>query len=102
MGQPVLKRVLIAAQLNNIFEYSLNLVVAAMGYGKSTAARGFLDQKKARYTWLTVEREEISAQAIWHSLTRQLARIEPEFGDQLNALSFPVDAPHRDRILDLT
>ena len=101
MGQPILKRGQIAAQLDNIFEYPLTLVVAAMGYGKSTAVRDFLDQKQTRYAWLTVERDETSAHSIWHSLTRQLARIEPEFGGQLNALGFPADAPHRDRILDL-
>jgi LuxR family transcriptional regulator, maltose regulon positive regulatory protein len=101
MGQPLLKRVQIAAQLDNIFEHPLTLVVAAMGYGKTTAVRDYLDQKQARYAWLTVEREERSAQLVWHSLTRQLARIELEFGSQLNTMGFPADVPHGDRILDL-
>ena len=101
MGQPILKRVQIATHLENIFEYPLTLVVAAMGYGKTTAVKDFLDQKKARYAWLTVERKERSAQFIWHSLTRQLTRIEPEFGSQLNTMGFPADAPHGDRVLDL-
>jgi LuxR family transcriptional regulator, maltose regulon positive regulatory protein len=101
MGQPLIKRVQIAAQLDNIFEHPLTLVVAAMGYGKTTAVRDYLDQKQARYAWLTVEREERSAQFIWYSLTRQLARIEPEFGSQLNTMGFPGDAPHQDRVLDL-
>jgi len=34
MGQPFLKRVQIAAQLDNIFEHPLTLVVAAMGTAK--------------------------------------------------------------------
>ena len=50
---------------------------------------------------MTVEREEPSALSIWHSLTRQMARIEPEFGTQLNTMGFPTAAPHRDRVLDL-
>ena len=101
MEQPKLRRAQIAAQLDNIFKYPLTLVIAAMGYGKTTAVKDFLDQKRAQYAWLTVEREERSAQLIWHSLTRQLAKIEPEFGSGLITMGFPADAPHRDRVLDL-
>ncbi|MEW6183651.1 MAG: LuxR C-terminal-related transcriptional regulator [Bacillota bacterium] len=101
MEHRILKRVQITTHLNNIFKYPLTLVVAAMGYGKTTAVRDFLDQQKARYAWLSVESDETSAHSIWHSLTRQLSRIEPEFGHRLNTLGFPTDAPQRDRILDL-
>jgi LuxR family transcriptional regulator, maltose regulon positive regulatory protein len=101
MEHRILKRGQIATELNNIFNYPLTLVVAAMGYGKTTAVRDFLDQQKAKYAWLSVESDETSAHSIWHTLTRQLARIEPEFGGRLNTLGFPTDAPQRDRILDL-
>ena len=101
MEHCILKRGQITTHLNNIYKYPLTLVVAAMGYGKTTTVKDFLDQHKARYAWLSVESDETSAHSIWHSLTKQLSRIEPEFGHRLNTLGFPIDAPQRDRILDL-
>lgn len=97
----VLKREQISVELKYLFEYPLTVVVAAMGYGKTTAVRDFLEEKKARYFWLSVERDQTSAQHIWDSLTRQLARIQPELGNQLNVLGFPVDAPQRDKIISI-
>jgi LuxR family maltose regulon positive regulatory protein len=94
-----LKRERISTQLNNMFNYPLTLVVAAMGYGKTIAVRGFLDEAKAKYAWLSVESDENSAQYLWDSLTRQLAKTAPELGDRLNALGFPLNAPQRDAIV---
>ncbi len=101
MEHRILKRGQIDSHLNGVFEHPLTLVVAAMGYGKTTAVKDFLDRQKTRYAWLSVESDETSAHSIWHSFTRQLAKVEPEFGGRLNTLGFPTDAPHRDRVLDL-
>ena len=89
----ILKRERIGSELNNIFYYPLTVVVAAMGYGKTTAAKSFLDEKNIQYVWLTVESEETSAPYLWDSLTRQWARTDPQLGKQLNKLGFPADAP---------
>jgi LuxR family maltose regulon positive regulatory protein len=97
----ILKRKMIREQLGHIFEYPLTLVVAAMGYGKTVAARDYLDEMEADYVWLNVESEETSAHIIWDSLTRQFAQNEPEIGNRLNALGFPDSAAYRGRIVDL-
>jgi LuxR family maltose regulon positive regulatory protein len=101
MKHGILKREQIDAQLQNVFDYPLTVVVAAMGYGKTTAVRTYLDEAQARYAWLSVAGEETSARYIWNSLTRQLARTEPELGGRLNALGFPVDAPQKDRVIGI-
>jgi LuxR family maltose regulon positive regulatory protein len=101
MKQPILKREQISAQFKNIFDYPLTVVEAAMGYGKTTSVRDFLDEVKARYIWLSIESDETSAQYIWASLTRQLAKTELELGNSLHALGFPVDAPQRDRVIGI-
>ena len=101
MRQRILKRERIDAQLGHIFDYSLTVVVAAMGYGKTTSVRSFLDARNALYVWLSIESDETSAQYIWDSLTRQLAKADAKLGNQLHALGFPVDAPQRDRIMDI-
>ena len=99
MRQYVLKRERITAEFKNIFEYPLTLAIAAMGYGKTTAAREFLREGAFRHSWLTVDSDESSPQFIWDSLTAQLSKTEPEIGRQLRALGFPADAPQRDKIL---
>lgn len=99
MKQPVLKRKLINAELKNIFDYPLTVVVAAIGYGKTTSVKTFLYEAEADYVWLSVDSDEASPQYIWDCLTRQLAKVKPDLGDRLNALGFPIDAPQRDRIV---
>lgn len=100
MEHPILKREQINEQLNEVFYYPLTLVTAGMGYGKSTAVRHFLDQQQARYVWLCMENDEMSARNIWHSITRQMVKMEPDFANRLNALGFPADSAQRDRMLD--
>lgn len=101
MRHNILKRESISAQLSNIFDYPLTVVAAAMGYGKTTAVRDFLDSTDINYVYMSVESDETSAQYIWDALTRQLAKTEPELGKQLNTLGFPVDAPQRDRVFKI-
>lgn len=100
MNQLILPRKQIYFQLKEMFDHPLTLVTAAMGYGKTTAVRHFLDQYHTSYLWLNVESDETSAPNIWHSLTRQLTKIEPAFGKQLNTLGFPSDSAQRERVLD--
>lgn len=99
MQQQILKRKHIKTELKNIFNYPLTLVVAAMGYGKTTSVRDFLTDGAFRYTWLTVDSDESSPQFIWDSLASQLSKVKPELGRQLSAFGFPVDAPQREKIL---
>ncbi len=99
--QHILKRKQISSEFNNIFVYPLTVAVAAMGYGKTTSAKEFLHEVKAKYIWLSVETDEVSPQYIWDSFARQLAKIKPEIGKQLRSLGFPLDTPQRDRILKI-
>jgi LuxR family maltose regulon positive regulatory protein len=101
MKQRILKRKQINAELNKIFDYRLTVVVAAMGYGKTTAVKHFLNEAKANYVWLSVDSDEASPQYIWKLYTRQLAQTEPDLGNRLSALGFPVDAPQRDRVIGM-
>lgn len=99
--QHILKRMHIMEELKNVFDYPLTVAVAAMGYGKTTSAKDFLRELKVRYAWVSVESNEISPQYIWDSLTRQLSKTAPEFGNQLRALGFPSDTPQRDKVIKI-
>ncbi|PKM49403.1 MAG: hypothetical protein CVV02_16190 [Firmicutes bacterium HGW-Firmicutes-7] len=99
--QHILKREHISTALSNLFDYPLTVAVAAMGYGKTTSAREFLNDTNTKFIWVFIESDESSPQYIWESLTSQLAKTKPEVGKQLRALGFPVDAPQRDRVLKI-
>lgn len=101
MEHSFLNRIRISEQLNNAFNYPLTLVVAAMGYGKTTAVKNFLDNRKADYVWLNVESNGASSHSIWDSLTKQIAGDRQDVGEGLKQLGFPVGAAHRSRIIDL-
>lgn len=98
INQHFLKRQRIEHELENIFRYPLTIAVAAMGYGKTTAAREFLNNNNTDYIWLSIERDESSPQLIWDSLMRQLVRTTPELGNQLRMLGFPTDMAQLDKI----
>ena len=96
--QLILKRKFINDELKNVYTYPLTIAVAAMGYGKTTAARNFLNSSEADYIWLSVEGDETSPQYIWDSLMRQIAKAKQELGEQLRMLGFPTDAAQREKI----
>lgn len=64
MRQFILKRRHISAEFDNLFSYPLTLAVAAMGYGKTTSARDYLNECGAKYIWLSIESDESSPQYI--------------------------------------
>lgn len=99
MRQKILKRAHIDTEYKHLFDYPLTLAVAAMGYGKTTSARAYLNNSASRYIWLTVDSDESSPQFIWDSLASQLSKTNPEIGGQLRTFGFPVDAPQRDKVL---
>ncbi|AET66097.1 ATP-dependent transcriptional regulator [Desulfosporosinus orientis DSM 765] len=101
MRQPILKRQEINLEFKKLFDYPLTVAVAAMGYGKTTSARDCLNDLKANYIWMSCESDESSPEYIWDSLTRQLSKTNPEFGNQLRRLGFPDDAMQRDKVLKI-
>lgn len=95
----ILKRGNLNAEFSKLFDYPLTIAVAAMGYGKTTSTKDYLNEIKAKYVWVSVESDESSPQYLWDSFTRQLTLTDAELGKQLRTLGFPVDAPQRDKIL---
>ncbi|MGE4353317.1 MAG: LuxR C-terminal-related transcriptional regulator [Oscillospiraceae bacterium] len=96
--QHFLVRKRINDELRYAFQFPLTIVTAAMGYGKTTAVREFLKSAGADAVWLSIERDESSAQYIWSMLMRQMCKVRPELGSRLLALGFPTDAAQRDKI----
>lgn len=99
--QRILRREHINKEFNKVFDFPLTVAVAAMGYGKTTSAKSFLNETNTNYTWVSVESDESSPQYIWDSFTRQILKTRPEIGKQLRGLGFPADAPQRDKVLKI-
>ncbi|MDA3846642.1 MAG: hypothetical protein PF505_08895, partial [Vallitaleaceae bacterium] len=99
MQKYFLKRKKISDALHHIYEYPMTLAVAAMGYGKSTATRDFLEESKAKYVWLSVESDESSPKYIWDVFARKLSKFKPEIGEKLRLLGFPMDTPQKEKVL---
>ncbi|MBF4695458.1 LuxR C-terminal-related transcriptional regulator [Fusibacter ferrireducens] len=101
MNQLLFQRKNLNRAFEKIMSFPLTIAVAPMGYGKTTAARTYLEENKIPCVWLSIERDEDSAEYIWSILTRQLSKVMPELGNQLRVLGFPDDFSKRDKVLEL-
>src|SRR6056297_142693 len=97
----LLKRKALFEKHQNILNYPLTLGVASMGFGKTVAARYFLENKDVKSTWISVESKESSKEYIWDLITKQISSSAPELGKQLRALGFPQSVGVRDKIIDI-
>lgn len=99
--QNILERKKINSELNHIMGYPLTVVVAAMGYGKTTTAWEYLNSTDKDYIWLSVEEDESSSQFIWDSMTEQMAKTTGDVGKKLHELGFPTDRGQRDKVIQI-
>lgn len=99
--QFVLKREQVSAAFENVYKFPLTIAVAAMGFGKTTAALGYLNSVAANYLWVSVEGNETSPQYLWDSLASQISKRHPDLGNQLRMLGFPMDTSQRDAIVKI-
>lgn len=86
-----LKRKRISKALKNIFYYPLTIVSAAMGYGKTTAVRTYLNKCMVQTAWVSLFGSGGSEAAFWNKLCAALERIYPEPVKKLRRLGFPVN-----------
>lgn len=97
----VLKRERVNRALESIFDYPLTVIEAPIGYGKTTAVRGFLSNRGGTILWLTFLSSEDTASFFWDSLSAEIGRLDAEIGASLKSLGFPVDAPQTAKVLSI-
>ena len=73
--------------LDAAWEYPLTVVEAPMGYGKTTAVKEYLRQKKVKTLWLTLLYD--SENSFWHDFCRLFRQCAPEVALRLNELGAP-------------
>lgn len=99
--QFLLKRKRIIEELFHIKDYPLTLLVAPMGYGKTTVAIEALQEMNIDYLWFFFEIEEESPKYIWDTFARQLKQTHPELGRLFQNLGFPFTTPQRNELFTL-
>jgi LuxR family maltose regulon positive regulatory protein len=65
--------------LDDATEKPLCLVCAPAGYGKTTLLVDWLEQRRKRAAWLSVEASENDAVAFWFALCSALSQLDPRF-----------------------
>lgn len=87
--------------LSDSDQFALTLVVASMGYGKSTLIQNFLKSGHQPYVYLTFECQVQSPQYLWSMFSRQISKGFPEIGQKLMTLGFPQNASQFDKIIEI-
>lgn len=95
----ILTRARIDAALFTVFDYPLTILEAPMGYGKTTAAKLFIQTQGLRAFWFTFSDLSNSETAFWDSLTEHIMGLNAQAGAALKSLGLPVDAPQMERVL---
>lgn len=87
--------------LSAIFDYPLTIVEAPMGFGKTTAVRSFLESKKIKSLWITLQEAEESEAFFWDKFASEISRVDKMRGQALKSLGFPLDAPQTDKVIEI-
>ena len=85
-GKKIVTRKGIANKLQNIFDYRLTMITAPAGYGKSTAAAGFLSSSGTPHAWLSVDPEDNNPVRFWQYLIAAVAGAVDNLADGLGDL----------------
>src|SRR6056297_1897514 len=96
-----IKRKTLLEKHQNILTYPLTLGIASMGFGKTIAARHFLESEEINHIWISIESRESSKEYIWDLITKQISESGPELGKQLRTLGFPQSVGVRDKIINI-
>ena len=97
----ILRRERVEAALNNLTDYPLTIVSAAMGYGKTTSVRTYLSTRDLQTIWIPLLGCDGDEIVFWHKLSLSIGKLYPEFGERLERLGFPMDARQIAAIIDL-
>ncbi len=96
-----LKRDRVNRILSSVLQYPITIVEAPMGFGKTTAVREFLKQKKLSSIWISFLKSDDNTAFFWDKFTEQLISIDEGHGKSLKKLGFPNDIPQSEKVLSV-
>lgn len=85
-----LERKQLESRIAHILKKPLMIVVAPMGYGKTTAVHNFLNkQKESACVWISLGQDEVDDSWLWRKLCEKIEIINKELYNQIKELRFP-------------
>lgn len=79
----LLKRKRINKILSEIFNYSLTIVEAPMGFGKTTAVKNFLSNLKTPYLWIAFLNSTASSTFFWEKFSNEIMKVDESSAKKL-------------------
>lgn len=101
MASKYIERKRILVKMENIERYSLSIVHAPMGYGKTVAVREYLETTEADCVWVSLAGSEGEADYLWARLCDALNEVNEELAARFSAIGFPYDCFKTDALLDV-
>lgn len=87
------------ASLEQIPEYSLTVIEAPMGYGKTTAVKEYVSKASVEVLWQTVY--DNSAVHFWRSFCKLFSELDSDCADRLAGMGLPDDSAARNEAVNL-
>lgn len=84
-----LERVKFNEQMERMKTIPLMLVVAPMGFGKSTVVRDYMQQNIENYIWIPLGQEKVSDEWVWNRINKEIFSINEELCKQLVQMELP-------------
>ena len=97
----MLPRPRLTQELNKGLKYSLNLVVAPAGYGKTTAVAEWARQNNIPVTWFSIDESDNDPVRFWSYLLMALEQITPEIGNKAAVVLRSIGMPQVERVISL-
>ena len=98
----LLHRKRINKKFEGIFEVPLFILLSSMGYGKTTAVKGFLNSKKnLKYVWFSFNAGESDELWMWQKFCQSLAGISPKLSERFSEYGLPQTEVDIDRIVEI-
>lgn len=97
----LLNRKKLSEEIEHSLAYTLSLIIAPMGYGKTTVVHELLESKKIKYIWLHFEVDESSPKYIWDTFAKQLYGYDVDISEKIREMGFPYTTPQRNHFARL-
>ena len=84
-----IKRPRLSQLLSKAVKYSLTIVCAGEGYGKTTAVHDFVKEYEDAVTWMSISKRDNVADCFWGNFIYNISQINTCFANYLSKLGFP-------------
>jgi LuxR family maltose regulon positive regulatory protein len=82
-----------------VYDYTLTVLEAPMGYGKTTAVKKFIEAEKLKPFWFTFPDLSNSEVSFWNQFADAVSRMNKRAGLALKSLGLPADAPQTEEVI---